>query len=437
MTKKRTSMLKILLTFALAMILSLSLALPALTADGEIDWDGGTPDSPAQAAITKIFKMPIATPTPNVTFKFEFEKRSYNGENGIADLAKMPPITTAQIAFPVAGNDPAAVDGVRTIVKETENLLGGITWTHPGAYIYRVTETTTDIFTNTFAETITFSKAVYDLHVYVKEGINSAGVKVFYVYLVGALIVVEDEDGGEVGDKVNPQPGGEPGVTGDYSKMVFTNYFLKNNGGEDPDPDDPDPDPEDPKDIEDNTVLQISKTVTGEGGFGEVEKPFEFKVTVTQPATVTGTKIYRAYIMDEDGVVTGPIRFTGGSEKTVQLKHGQWLAFLDMPVGSSFKVIESAAEGYTPSALVKAYGISNKGYTGDKDASLTIPDSTEIAYLDDNKDNSAAFTNKFKDIIFTGISVDNLPYIILIVMAVLALSSFVFVKYQATLKSNA
>ena len=430
MRKKRSSMLKLFVSIALAVILCFSLALPTFAdepEEGGFDWAAGTPDSSAPAGLTKILKMPVGTITPSMTFKFVFTPESDN----------MPEIEPVTITFS-STDDYDTNDGIKTVIKESGDFLGGITWPHAGVYVYTVTETTGD-FENTFAETMTFSPAEYDLYVYVKEGINSKNENVYYVYYVGALIITEDAgDGGEEGDKVDPTPGGDPAVTGDYSKMIFTNVYIKNNGGEGPE------DPEDPEEIADITVLMVSKTVTGD--FADVSKKFNFSVTVTIPELITDwNKPCTAYIVHADGTISENNEFISGEEIVITLKHGEWLAFTDLPVGSSYEVTEAAAEGYTPSYIITSEG-------GQQVINGSAPEgqelNTSLVYLSDyeeedeegeesEKANIVAFLNTFKHITPTGISVDNLPYVVMIAMAILALMGYVLVKSRAGVQANA
>jgi len=430
MTKNRTSMLKMLLSIALAVILSLGLALPAFAADDLITWPPGTLKDPAQAGLTKILKMPEGTITPEAAFQFQFSPISYNGKED--DKSKLPQIGDTNWIVKVdfkASNNGAENAGVKTVRMESGNFLEDIKWSQAGVYVYKVKEISgTYANGNTFAEKMTYSGAEYDLYVYVKQDENSGE---YFVYLVGALIVkIDTTDGGKVGEKVDPTPGGEGETTKEtYSKMIFTNMYLKNNGGEEPE------DPEDPKKIDEIAVLKVGKIV--DGAFGDKSKEFKFKVTIGNPATITDTEITgKAYIIDGKSVISGPLTFTAGTAKDIELKDGQWLAFTDLPVGSSFKVTEKAEVGYTPTAKVKAYKI-DKEYSADQSMSLTIPGESEKATLDDTLSNSALFTNVYKDITPTGISVDDLPNIVMIAIALLALIGFTFIKYRAGAKSNA
>jgi hypothetical protein len=414
-------------SIVLAMILCLALALPALAADpSEITWEPGTEKNPAEAAFTKILQMGEGTTTPETIFEFLFTPKTVNGvpyANG-----NMPLIGDNMVLnLEFDKNDPSiTANGKKIVIKESDNFLKDLEWPHAGVYIYTVTENN-DTFSNTAQETMKFSGAKYDLYVYVENGEEG-----LYVSLVGALIIVIDtEDGGKVGEKVDPTPGGDPEIDGDYSKMIFTNDYLKKTT-ENPD-------------TNDKGAFFISKTVSNQ--FADGSKYFKFSVTVTSPAIPSASKTYKAYVInDKNQVVTsadnfkgtfaadGAIIFTAGAELDVYLKHGQKLVFVDMYIGGYFTVTEAANADYTPACKLTVNGIATD-IPGSLGGALIAPE-TGVATLGEAA-NSAAFNNAYKQVTPTGISVDNLPYLIMIALALLALTGFVVVKTRLGLKYNA
>ena len=430
MTKKRTSMLKVLLTVALAMILSLTISLPSF-ADGPdpITWDGGTVEAPAQAAVTKILKMPVGTTTPGTNFTFNFTAKSYNEKTDGVSMAKIPPISSISIPFK-SDSESVTADGKKTVTLESGNIFEKLErpFDAPGVYVYTVTEST-NTFSNNNNEKMDFSHGEYDLYVYVKEG-KLGTETVFYVYLVGAVITVVDE-GGTVGDKVDPTPSVKR-TDGKKSQMIFTNYYLKTNNG---------------------SVLELSKKVEGEYGDNQID--FTFKVKVTQPATVTDTtQKYKAIKIDADGEET-VIPFTSGETiENITLKHGEKLYFIGgapgdiysgLPVGASFEVTETGTVDYTPKYVITLAGVSEAEKVGTPNTGLGFPSVADpnTKYLSDNTADSkthtdtVVFTNTRKDITPTGISVDNLPYFAMIALAVLALIGYVLIKSRASLRTSA
>ena len=437
MAKKRNKVSKLAMGIVLMMMLVFSMTIPAFAE--EQPYAKGTESTPADAAITKRLVMPAGTTTPTTTFEFEFEKKSLDGYDGIADKAAMPPVANATVEF-TSADVGSESGGIKTINKESEHLFKDVTWDRAGVYIYTVTELTTT-FTNSFAEKVTYTEAVYDVAVYVDNKSDGSGV---YIAAISATIVAHDEsnEGDDIGDKVDPTPGDMTVEVGDYSQMIFTNYYLKNNGGENPN----------------DTVLSVSKEVSGMSA--NQEKYFPFSVVVSNPATVIDdpqgpATTYKAYVYDgatlvedlsdykntaganikPDGNGIDYIVFESGSAITVNLKHGQWLSFIDLPVGSTFNVTESAVADYTAS-----YKLTLKGALAGSESNQSDNESLSIGvrYLSDSSvADSAAFTNAYQTIIPGGISVNNLPYYVLAALTLLALSSYVVFKSRKRARSNA
>ena len=422
MNKNRNgiSIFKKVLSATLVLLLCASM-IPAAFAAGEPIY--GKDGNPPEAAATKMLVMPIGTNTPAASFTFKFKKDSYDGGSDAADLAKMPDLLDQTVTYTIA-DVGKTVNGIKYVPKETPSLFKNTSWLHAGVYSYLVSETKdTYAIADPFVEKMEYSKGVYKLTAYVRDGTSGPEL-----YAIAATIVVNDDSNktSAEGDKVDVSLGGDPNVTGDYSKMIFTNSYLKNNGGIDPAAD---------------SVLAISNAVTD--GYGDKTKFFEFKVTVSNPETVTDiTKTYKAYVMNaNDDVITSTdnvsagyiksstkgdyIEFKTGTELTVNLKHGQRLSFTDMPVGSSFAVTESAALSYTPSYILTLNGNTGTAVNGEPSKPLSIAKQ----YIGEEA-NAAAFTNMFKNIIITGVSVDDLPYIVLIGAALLTLAGFITINIR-------
>ena len=141
-------------------------------------------------------------------------------------------------------------------------------------------------------------------------------------------------------------------------------------------------------------TLSVSKTVTG--NLGDKDKYFEFKVTLTGEAGKTYGDSYR---VTGGSYTTNPevVTIVAGEEKeyTFMLKHGDTLSIANLPYGVTYTVTETAAAGY------------ETAMTGD---SGTIGAATQ----------TAAFTNTKTGSIDTGVTTENLPYVLLIGFVVLA-----------------
>jgi len=334
-------------------------------------------------------------------------------------------------------------------MKETAALLADIDWPSAGVYTYEVTEEQNTGFTNNgnaIPDAVSYSQAKYNLAIWVEN--NSTGG--LYVKYIGATIEVTDIPGDEGGYKVDPTPGGNSTTGTGFSDMVFTNKYLKNNGGTTPN----------------DAVFTVSKTVAGAGA-NQTSKYFKFDVMLQNPETVTESKQYKAYILQGANVVS-PIpaahnienaniaqpagqneyiefTLTGATPVTLtlELKHGQTLAFIDLPVGAIFTVKEYGTPDYSPKCLLSAYrvhptdSLQNAAVTNLEisqtegnplivpyDSRLTTPFKDDIAYIRDDRNTKAAFTNTFKTITPTGIGVDDLPYIVIIGLTLISLGSF-------------
>ncbi|MCL2122312.1 MAG: hypothetical protein FWH28_08710, partial [Clostridiales bacterium] len=141
------------------------------------------------------------------------------------------------------------------------------------------------------------------------------------------------------------------------------------------------------------------------------------------------------------------ILFVSGTPQTVSLKHGQWLALVDAPEGSAIAIEEKGELGYTASYELMLNGgltgtNSSREYTGIvKGAesgdhgfppySTVVPSGLtfQTAFIGEPL-NWATFTNTYKYIPITGIAMDNMPYYILIGLAVLGFAAYVMVRLR-------
>lgn len=472
MSKKTNSKARFMVTLVFAIILCFSLAMPAF-ASGDADpkfSEAEDEDNQAQAAITKILKMPIGTETPAKSFFFEFEKMGLPNEKDEPDYepAVQPGIKPIEIEFAATdtGNE---VNNIKEVRLQSIDFIADSNltkaWERAGVYEYLLTEVDQSddpTYKNTFKDYYDYSDTEYTVLVYVANKEETTGL---YVQFVEVKIAVRDEENDdEVGTKVNPTPGGNPG-NGAHSKVVFTNYYLKKNGGTTP--------------SEANTVLGISKKV--KGLTADQTKYFEFNVKVTRPATIDKEGIkYTAYIMEGSTVVTplpttttdgtivkgtAPasdyIEFPSGADVKVYLKHGQKLAFMDVPVGAEFAVTESAETLYTAGVTVISNKnpyvagppteILGKGFTNptantalaiplpnSADADPTLKATQTVGdMLTTDKRDGAAFLNDTGETSPMGLNTNTLPFIMLIVVVAAAIAGFVVIRYRRNVRYDA
>jgi len=407
MTKKSKT-LRAFLTLALALVLCLSTITTAFAAPGPIT--GGTELVPAQAVITKALQMPEGTVTPAETFTFTFAKKDLDGLSTTTALADMPAITSKTAAF-TATDTGTTASSVKTVSKETASLFAGVIWPHAGVYTYTVTETA-----GTTAG-MSYSQASYDISVYVANGTTSGSL---YVAAIGTSIVKTDN--GTAGSG-KTDPTASTTISGASSAMMFTNTYIQTPTVVDPTLGD---------------ALSVSKTVAGT--YGNQQMYFPFTVSLTQAMFVPGTPAYKVYVMEGTTVATTAanatisgtdtygayINVTAGTPITINLKHGQRLAFMGLPTGTTYSVTEAAAADYTPSASVVVNGGAPAVTNGTVSTALSIGSPTAI--IIGANSNSAAYTNTYKNVTPTGISLNNLPFIMMIGLAVIALAAYIVVK---------
>ena len=157
--------------------------------------------------------------------------------------------------------------------------------------------------------------------------------------------------------------------------------------------------------------LSVSKTVTG--NMGDKSLYFDFEVTFTAPTTGTAQDVVGAPVTitgatgpsdTENPTTIATTEWSSGSvTKTFKLKDGDTLTFENLPAGVEYTVTETAVTGYTT---------TKSGDSGTIAANAT---------------STAAFTNDKTADIDTGISLDSLPYI-LIVAVVLGAAVVMFVN---------
>lgn len=137
-------------------------------------------------------------------------------------------------------------------------------------------------------------------------------------------------------------------------------------------------------------TLKVSKTVAG--NLGDKNKYFEFKVTLTG---VEGKTYGDSYAVSGGSKDDNPKSIVIGQETTFMLKHGDTLSIANLPYNVTYTVTETADADYETTK------------TGDRG---TIGAATQ----------TAAFTNNKNGSIDTGVTTENLPYVLLIGFVVLA-----------------
>lgn len=137
-------------------------------------------------------------------------------------------------------------------------------------------------------------------------------------------------------------------------------------------------------------TLKVSKTVAG--NLGDKNKYFEFKVTLTGE---NGKTYGASYAVTGGSKDDNPKSIVIGQETTFMLKHGDTLSIANLPYNVTYTVTETADADYETTK------------TGDH-GTISAAEHT------------AAFTNTKEGSIDTGVTTENLPYVLLIGFVVLA-----------------
>ena len=402
--KKLKYTLKLALTSAIVLAVLLSSTLVAFADPGLVD--GGTEGTPAEGTLSKVLEVTDGVDIPALTFSYLFTKVSVDTDTSSGAKATMPSLstTTAFAAGQTGTVGTGDQTGFNVLDADSPNFLLGATWPHAGAYVYNITEdsSVTPPLTST-KQSITYSEAEYEITVHVAN--KSAYDNTLYVAAIEYRI--KKDDAGEtptnVDSKANP---------------VFTNRYNV------------------------LTDLVISKTVAGE--YGDLTRKFDYSVTLTKsPAetaeepTYTG-KIYNINDPGPGGTQIGTdITVTFGASDTfktvtgIKLAHNEYIVFEALPTGTTYTVTENLNDGarpgekdYLPSVIVTANGGSPTAEpAGIAGASLTVP----VTNLGENA-NIAAFKNTHEDPSITGILINNLPYTMLMLLAVGGLVVYIALK---------
>ena len=456
MARKRNKFINLMISAAIVLAICLSMMIPSLAA---VYTEGTDAKNPAKAAITKVFNLPINTPTPATEFTFTFTAIGMENDTITTGMPNINPMTISFAAGvdPVGGTFIDEIEGEKNVVKESSDIVAGLAnanWANgEGVYRYMLKETPSGIpVGDPELEGAVYSPAWYEIEFWVEwDEINE---KYFVKYV--CAITVEDHideyyEGDEGGTKVDPTPGGTnttpvTEIEDAFSALIFTNIYWKTDGGG-------------PGEWT-LGALEINKTIKGNGA--NLEAYFEFAIKATRPSLIPDdgpyavSKSYNAYILDaaDDIIVPiaanaltgasvdqdGLITFTSGVEFKISLTNGQRLVFVDLPIGSKVEAMESAADGYKASYVRTFAGTLT--YTAPS-ANIEwgfprVPGDVGPHYtIAGANANIAAFTNTRSGATPTGIDVDNLPYIVLIGVAIAGLVSYVVARSRRKARGNA
>lgn len=385
-----------------AIVMALTLSLGMMTTAFAAQNSEGTEASPATAKITKVLNVAEGTSAPAADFKFAF-----TAEEG----SDAPAINDAVISYTNA--DEYTVENAGKLEKTSQNVLQSVNFTHAGIYTYTVKETAnTYSITDSTKETMTYSQAEYEMKVYVENNTEGTGVFVKYV----TVEKKKNDDGSNVTEgtvKVDPNT-----PDGDGKGFVFNNTYVKVSTGT--------PDPVDP--VNETAALTIGKEVAG--NLGDKTKDFSFSLSLTKASTLNDEQTYHYYIAEKNGedwtklsaYETANKKITTAAATTFTLKHNQKLVIVDAHAGTKYTVTETGTTYYVPSAKYVENG-GAETTSGIKNAGESLALTTKL--IGENT-NTVAYTNTYSDTNTpTGIIINNLPFILLILIAALGMFCYV------------
>lgn len=276
-----------------------------------------------------------------------------------------PDATIQAIQYGESDSKGNAVNGKYTISKAAEISFGA--FSHAGEYTYTITETKGN------AAGITYSEEKYTLRVQVANKQNGG----FFVKNITA-------NKGTDGNKVD--------------KILFTNTYRK------------------------NASLVIEKNTTGDSA--DKTKQFDFTITFTKSATEDSLSEFTGTITRKGGT-TEKVTCTNGTAD-FKLADGDKLTFANIPAGTKYKVTEKGEkDGYTAYVKVTDNGVQGEVVNGTDGEDLA---SSENGNYIGEKENKVEFENKYNDVPITGIILNNLPFILMIGVAVLAFGTLAVLK---------
>lgn len=355
----------------------------------------------AAGAMSMAMVMPVFAEDINTKKTEAWISKTYNTEVAKAETFKFNVVQntegTGLITTPANVTIPEISftgDETRTTTKREK--VDFPAYTEAGKYEYTVTEnqTATPPITDGEHEKMIMSKAEYKMDVYVEN--TSTGCQ------IANIIVNQAKD-----DKGETATGKVDISNTDKNGFEFTNTYVQEAGtGENP---------SNPgEDYNTYGSLNVSKTINGNGGTASTTDEFSFKATFNFPAgtdanTLGGVKANGTAITLTDGACD------------FKLTNGEKEKFTGLPVGTTMTVTESATSNYKGSAKVTINGVNEDSIVASKyDAPITVSDKKL-----GQKKNAVDVTNTYNNVPLTGIIMNNLPYIAMIVIGASALVVYV------------
>lgn len=368
---------KKMLAIVAAGAMTMGLAMPTSVFAAE----GDTATKVTEAYISKTFNTEVGK---DETFSFTATQNTEG--TGLVETAAS--VTIPDISFTTA----------QTGTTKQRAKVNFPAYTEAGKYEYTVTETAATPTIDGEHQKMIMSQAEYTMDVYVSNVGNGLEI---------SNIIVNKKKG----DNGKPETGKVNIGNTDENGFKFTNTYVQE-AGTGTDPITPDPD------YTTYGSLNVSKTIDANNGTLDTVKQFDFTATFTFPegtdaTTLGGVKGNGAAItINQDGTYS------------FKLRTAESMKFTGVPVGTKISVVESATPNYKGSAAVVINGTTQDPVTATKyDEALTVSDKSL-----GQKKNTVDVTNTYNYVPTTGIIMNTLPYVLMIVLCGAALMAFVAFK---------
>lgn len=442
------------LALIVAAMMVVGMALPAMATESTVAKAG-------KVQITKKLKIGQGIVVPDETFSFTFAPAT---TNELADELKNvegfdvsqtsgyidPDASNSLITYPTLNDVSVPYSSSTRTAKGTDTELtfmtpeidlNSITWPAAGQYIYSVKENVPASPT----EGMTYDAQTYYLRIYIKNTDNGGTA-------VDSAIVMGKDGDKWVKVQAEPNPTEEPYTSSnndgckDYegNGFCFTNIYSKLVDRHLVNENDPAGETSLPGDDDHaDWAFKLTKKVTG--AYANTSSSFGFEVTVVLPDTYTddGTDADVLKAVSANGYTANQIlggstysddqpnvefRFPNdGKEHNVFLKHGESFGIKKLPAGTVVIVNEMARSGesYVPSysgkwGLAIDEAMTGSGSTGGSLQSDDIIVGDHGAYIQ--------YNNELKDTTPTGIVISNLPYILMVGIALAGIGFFMVGK---------
>ena len=361
-------MKKRIVTGILSAVMTIIMCIGAVMTAFAVEGD----ETDSTAAITKNLEMDSNVTTPDATFTFHFEKVSLDDVTTEDAKNSMPEINDQTTSFASTDNG-TNTDGVKTVTKNTNNVVpSGESFPHAGVYRYHITEKNSG-YTNDDTTSMIWSLAEYNMDVYVANKADGS------LYVKNVVVYSTKDNMGEALDtKVD--------------SMLFTNKFMK------------------------TSSLSVKKIISGD--YADMSKKFNFKLILNNSKMANDTS-YSGTITRNDGT-TETVNFTVGTEASFMLGNGETLELANLPVGTRYSVGEEN-EGYKVSIETIVNG---QKVTGGANGAV------QNDVLVGEGKNSTTYTNTKETTVPTGIIVNNLPFFLMVLVAVSGFVAYIAVRRQ-------